>query len=64
MPIDIQLLAPIIAIQLILAVIALIDLARREAYRVAGGKKWPWALGIIFINTLGPIVYFFVGRKD
>lgn len=39
MPFDIQLLAPIIAIQLILAVIALIDLARREAYRVAGGKN-------------------------
>lgn len=61
---DMQLLAPLIAIQLLLMIIALIDLVRRDAARVAGGKKWPWALGIVFINTLGPIVYFFVGRKD
>ncbi|GEB35477.1 MULTISPECIES: PLD nuclease N-terminal domain-containing protein [Brevibacillus] len=64
MEVDMQLLAPLIGIQLLLMVIALIDLVRRDAGRVAGGKKWPWALGIIFINTLGPIVYFFVGRKD
>lgn len=39
MEVDMQLLAPLIGIQLLLMVIALIDLVRRDAGRVAGGKN-------------------------
>ncbi len=42
---------------------ALVDLARRE--RVAGGRKWLWAVLIIFLSNLalGAILYFAIGRR-
>lgn len=55
-----QLLAPLIIIQVILVVVALIDLIKRENIL---GPKWMWTLIIIFVTTLGPIIYFVVGRK-
>jgi len=39
----------------ILAIMLLQDLANRE--RVLGGRKWPWAAGIIFITFLGSVLY-------
>ncbi|MCA9928090.1 MAG: PLDc_N domain-containing protein [Anaerolineales bacterium] len=54
-------LIPIIIIQLVLLVVALIDLAKRPSTR---GPKWVWVLAILFINIIGPIVYFVVGRKE
>lgn len=56
------LLLPLIILELILVVAALVDLAKRE--KVAGGNKIAWALAIIFIGTIGPIVYFIFGRKE
>lgn len=53
---------PLIILQLILTLAALIDLIRRD--KVTGGNKLLWALVIIFISTLGPIVYFIFGRKE
>ncbi len=55
-------LAPLIALQLILMIAALIDLSRRQ--KVTGGNKVPWLILIIFVNTIGPIIYFVLGRKD
>ncbi len=55
------LLWPLVAIQVGLMIFALIDLSRRSATR---GPKWVWALVIIFINIIGPIVYFVVGREE
>ena len=55
------LLWPLIVIQVGLMIFALIDLSRRSAAR---GPKWVWALVIIFINIIGPIVYFVVGREE
>ena len=55
------LLAPLILLQLALMVVALIDLARRERTK---GPKWVWVLVILFVNMIGPIVYFIVGRED
>ncbi|MDF2668656.1 MAG: transcriptional regulator [Paenibacillus sp.] len=52
-------LAPIFAIQLVLVIIALIDCIRSEQTK---GPKWLWILIIIFVNIIGPIVYFVVGR--
>ena len=54
-------LIPIILLQLGLMIFALVDLARREKTK---GPKWAWALIIIFVNLLGPILYFVLGRED
>jgi hypothetical protein len=54
-------LIPVLIIQLILIVVALIDLVRREHTL---GPKWLWAIIILFVNFIGPIVYFIVGRKE
>jgi hypothetical protein len=55
------LLVPLLLIQLILIVVGLMDLARREKTR---GPKWVWVFVILFINLIGPIIYFVVGRED
>lgn len=55
------LLIPIFVIQIGLIVAALIDLARRPATR---GPKWLWVVIILFVNLIGPIVYFLVGREE
>jgi len=54
-------LIPVLIIQLVLMVSALIDLVRRPSAR---GPKWVWALVIIFVNLIGPIIYFVAGRKE
>jgi hypothetical protein len=57
------LLSPVIVIQLGLMIVALIDLERDER-RVRGGNKLVWALVIVFVNIIGPIVYFVAGRDE
>ncbi|MGE6377767.1 PLD nuclease N-terminal domain-containing protein [Peribacillus muralis] len=52
---------PVIAIGLILVIIALIDLYRNRKTR---NNVLLWTLIIIFANTIGPILYFVIGRKD
>ncbi|MCR6095287.1 PLDc_N domain-containing protein [Salipaludibacillus agaradhaerens] len=52
---------PIIALQFILVLIALIDCARQEQ---TNGPKWLWVLIIIAVNLLGPILYFIFGRSQ
>ena len=54
-------LVPVILIQLILMVSALVDLVRREHTR---GPKWAWAIVVVIVNIIGPIVYFVIGRKE
>jgi hypothetical protein len=56
-------LIPIAVIQLGLLVWGLYDLTRPER-RVKGDNKVVWALIIIFVNVIGPILYFLVGRED
>jgi hypothetical protein len=57
------LLAPIILIQLGLMIAALIDLEHEER-RVRGGSKLVWVLVIVFVNVIGPIIYFVAGREE
>ena len=57
------LLAPVVILQLGLMIAALIDLERDER-RVRGGSKVVWALIVVFVNIIGPILYFIVGRED
>jgi heme/copper-type cytochrome/quinol oxidase subunit 4 len=59
----IALIAPIVVIQLGLMLAALIDLERDER-RVRGGSKLVWGLVIVFINVVGPILYFVAGREE
>lgn len=56
------LLLPIIAIQVALMILALIDLFNRE--KVTGGNKIIWGLVIVLINFIGPILYLVIGRKE
>ncbi|HLR02179.1 MAG TPA: PLD nuclease N-terminal domain-containing protein [Virgibacillus sp.] len=56
-----SIIAPFVVIQVILIIIALIDL--KKADRV-NGPKWMWVLIIVFINIIGPVVYFVIGRRE
>jgi len=57
----IPLLIPVVLIEMGLMITALVDLVRRAQTR---GPKWAWALLIVLINFIGPIIYFVAGRKD
>jgi len=57
----IPLIIPLVLIQLTLMIVALVDIARRPKTR---GPKWVWVLVVIFINFIGPIVYFVLGREE
>lgn len=54
-------LIPILILQFALMIFALVDLIRRERTK---GPKWLWALIIVFVNLIGPILYFIIGRED
>ncbi len=54
-------LIPIILIELVLLVLAVVDLIKQPATR---GPKWAWALVIVFIQIIGPVFYFVLGRKE
>ena len=56
------LLAPLVIIELTLVVIALVDLIRREEVKYI--PKWGWALIILLINLIGPILYLIIGREE
>lgn len=58
---NLPLLIPIVLIQLALIVFALADLLRRDNTR---GPKWVWVLVILFVNMIGPIIYFLLGRDE
>ncbi|MDB4867252.1 MAG: PLDc protein [Cohnella sp.] len=58
----IKALLPLAAVNLILLITALVSLSRVEAVR--GGKKWVWVLIVVLVNTIGPILYFTVGKKE
>lgn len=52
---------PILIIGALLVFIALIDLFR---HRDTQKNILIWTFVILFVNTLGPILYFTLGRKD
>ncbi len=54
-------LIPIVLLQVGLMIFALVDLLRRESTK---GPKWLWALVIIFVNFIGPVVYLVFGREE
>lgn len=61
--ISLRILLPLLILELVLMVAALIDITRREPERIRG-PKWAWVLVSVFVATLGPIAYFLFGRKE
>ena len=55
-------LIPLIILELGLLIFAIVDLVKRESVR--GGNKVIWALVIIIVNFIGPIIYFIFGRSE
>jgi len=53
---------PIVVLQLILLIVALVDLIRREKTRFL--PKWVWAIVIVLGELIGPIVYLIIGREE
>jgi len=56
-----HLIWPLFALQLILVVVSLIDLIRN---RNTNGPAIMWVFIILFVTTIGPIIYFVFGRKQ
>jgi len=56
-------LVALAAVQISLQVYALVVLFRTPDERLMLGKKWPWALIIVFVNLVGAIVFLAAGRK-
>lgn len=56
------LLIPVIIIEISLLVIAILDLLKREYVR--GGNKIVWALLIVFVSIIGPVIYLIAGRQE
>jgi hypothetical protein len=56
-------LLPLVLIELGLVVFSLVDLFRPERH-VVGNNKLVWALIIVLVGTIGPIVYLLAGRKQ
>ncbi len=48
-------------VQIALLIAALVDVRRRPAEQINGSKRL-WT-GLAFINFVGPIAYFTIGRK-
>jgi hypothetical protein len=61
MSISWNVILPVILIELILIVIALVDLAKIEK---TNGPKLMWVLIIVLGNLLGPVAYFIFGRRN
>lgn len=54
-------IAPLLVVQFILVVVALIDLRKIHA---TNGPKILWVFIILFGNLIGSVAYFIVGRKQ
>ncbi len=56
-----NLILPIFVLQFILMVVALVDVLRHKR---TNGPLVMWILIIVFVNLLGPILYFIFGRRQ
>jgi len=56
-------LVPLLLLQLGLLIWGLYDLTRPER-KVQGDSRLPWAIVIVFISIIGPVVYFLFGREE
>lgn len=56
-----KVIAPILVLQFILMMVALVSCIREEK---TNGPKWVWILIILFFNLLGSVLYFVIGRRN
>ena len=56
----ILILSPFIIINLILVIVAIVNLARKP---LPWNRKWGWLLLVLLIDLIGPIVYFAIGSN-
>ena len=59
----IALLAPLVVLEIGLAIWALSDLTR-PGRRVRGESRLMWGLIILLVSLIGPILYLVVGRQE
>lgn len=59
---NLPLLLPIIIIELTLAFSALFHVLRHPQYRF--GNRLLWSVIVLFVQFLGPVIYFVFGRGD
>jgi heme/copper-type cytochrome/quinol oxidase subunit 4 len=55
-------LIPLVVIQIILLITALLHLNKHPHVNI--GNKNLWIFVIIFLNIIGPVLYFLIGRGD
>lgn len=55
-------LIPLVIVQLALGLTALVHVLKHPHYRF--GNKVMWALIVMLVNFIGPILYFTVGRGE
>lgn len=55
------LILPLVALQLILLIAALRDIMKRKS---TNGSRQMWILIVVFVNIIGPVLYFVFGRKE
>ena len=60
---ELKLILPIIVLELMLKIIALYDLSKKNAKEVKGEKRIVWVFIILFFSTIGPIFYLVFGHK-
>lgn len=59
--VNLQLIWPLLFIQGILVVVSLFDWIKQEDQ--IRGNRWIWLVVIIFVNLIGPVLYFIFGRR-
>ena len=57
-----QVLLPVIVIELTLAIFSFIHVLRHPHYKF--GNKIIWSLVVLFIQFIGPVIYFIFGRGE
>lgn len=57
-------LGVVVLVQVVLWVFAIVDLVRRPQTAVMFGNKWVWLALILFVNLIGPVLYFAIGRTS
>lgn len=55
-------LLPVIVIELTLAIFSFIHVLRHPHYKF--GNKIIWSLFVLFIQFIGPVIYFIFGRGE
>lgn len=55
-------LLPVLAIQIVMMVIALVHIFKHTRYR--RGNRVLWVLVVVFLELAGPVLYFALGKDD